>query len=42
MQVILIKYNQVVLKITLITDKLLHGGMYKESLTLIFLTFLHL
>jgi len=42
MQVILMKYNQVVWKIALITDKLLHGGMYKESLILTFLTFLPL
>jgi hypothetical protein len=44
MRVILIKYNQVVLKITLIpnTSKLFHGGMYKESLIVTFINFLPL
>jgi len=40
MQGILFKYNQVVLKITLIIDKLFHGDMYKESSILTSLTFL--
>jgi len=42
MQGILIKDNQVVLKITLIIDKLFHGGMYMERLILTFLTFVPL